>query len=67
MSRDLETFLAACSKKDYRVDFKLPEGGSVEVAPVIPVIPEPVVVVPEPEVIVPPAVVEPEVVEPETV
>lgn len=66
MSRDLETFLAACSKKDYRVDFKLPEEGSIEVAPVVP---EPVVVVtPEPEVIVPPApVVEPEVIVPETV
>ncbi len=55
MSKDLETFLAACSKKDYRVDFKLPEAGSAEVTPTPVVIPEPVVVAPTP-------VVEPEVV-----
>lgn len=45
MSKDLETFLAACSKKDYRVDFKLPEGGASTPAPT-PVVP-PVVVEPE--------------------
>lgn len=66
MSKDLETFLAACSKKDYRVDFKLPEAGSAEVTPTPVVIPEPVVVAPtpvvEPEVVASTPVVEPEVV-----
>jgi len=58
MSKDLETFLSAVSKKDYRVDFKLPEGSSevVQPAPVVAPVVEPEVV----EVVVPTPVVEPE-------
>lgn len=62
MSKDLETFLSAVSKKDYRVDFKLPEGSSEVVQPAPVVTPAPVVEPEVIEVVVPAPVVEPEVV-----